>query len=75
VKKELLEKQSSRSEYFISVETFTYCLTSIGAKSSEEIFAAKIKQLTGECHCSPPRYTMLTLLAENAALRKANTMK
>jgi hypothetical protein len=53
VKKELLEKQSSRSEHFISIETFTYCLASIGAKSNEEDFVAKIKQLTGECHCSP----------------------
>jgi hypothetical protein len=52
VKKELLEKPSSQSEYFISVETFTYCLASIGAKSNEEVFAAKIKQLTGKCHCS-----------------------
>jgi len=53
VKKELFKKQSSRSKYFISIETFTYCLTSIGAKSNEEAFAAKIKQLTGECHCPP----------------------
>jgi hypothetical protein len=75
VKKELLEKQSSQSEYFISLGTFPYCFPSIGAKSSEEVFAAKIKQLTGESHCSPPSYTMLTLLAENAALRKANAMK
>jgi len=51
VKKELLEKRSSRSKYFISIETFTYCLASVGAKSNEEAFAAKIKQLTGECHC------------------------
>ena len=58
-----------------SVETFTYCLPSIGAKSNEEVFAAKIKQLTGECNCSPPWYIMLTFLAENAALHKANVMK
>src|SRR5271168_2070203 len=52
VKKELLEAQSFQSEYLISIRTFTYCLTSIGAKSNEEVFAARIKQLTGECHCS-----------------------
>ena len=56
VKKELLEMQSSRSEYFISIETFTYCLTSTGAKSNEEVFATKIKQLTGEHYCSPLIY-------------------
>jgi hypothetical protein len=43
VKKELLKKQGAKSEYFISAETFTYCLASIGAKSNEEVFAAQIK--------------------------------